>query len=334
VTAEDHRQVVFHHGDLEKSVDVIGYGPGAPTRLLFDIKLMRSHEESGDCRALALMHPVGSSDETTCHLSVIRPGEEQLRCCGVAMRHGYEPFLEMHMTGPSHVSLLGSRGGVVLVDIAAGREAAGLQLGFADTLYVRSMCVRRDGGNRNDGWQPEVTVAARTPNGRSLLLHCDYRAPAGSVLRMETHHDQILRVRSSGASAVLTSHARSREVHCWDLRKSFHSCGTDSQTLLSGLLDRPRTEPTNAHRCSGNAPDFDCEHGVVAAISGGAPGTTYGARLHVFSAAPRHVAERVDLPEIVVDDGHRLQCPVGLKLTGRVLHAIADRQRVLRCAVP
>ena len=38
--------------------------------------------------------------------------------------------------------------------------------------------------------------------------------------------------------------------------------------------------------------------------------------------------------EVVIDDGHRLSCPQGIRLDGRTLTMIADKQRLLRCWVP
>ena len=64
------------------------------------------------------------------------------------------------------------------------------------------------------------------------------------------------------------------------------------------------------------------------------PGTTYGAKLHVISSAPRRLAVETTLSEIVVDDAHRLACPLGVKLTGRTLTLIADKQRLLTLQVP
>ena len=40
------------------------------------------------------------------------------------------------------------------------------------------------------------------------------------------------------------------------------------------------------------------------------------------------------LSEIVVDDAHRLGCPLGVKLTGRTLTLVADKQRLLTLRVP
>ena len=37
---------------------------------------------------------------------------------------------------------------------------------------------------------------------------------------------------------------------------------------------------------------------------------------------------------IVIDDGFRLSCPMGIKLAGNRVTVLADRQRVLRCWVP
>ena len=96
----------------------------------------------------------------------------------------------------------------------------------------------------------------------------------------------------------------------------------------------PRGEPADVVHCCGNAPDMHCEHGLIAAVSGGPPGTTYGAKLQVFAAAPRRLSAEVNLSEIVVDDGHRLDCSQGIKLTGRAINLVADKQRLLRCWLP
>ena len=108
---------------------------------------------------------------------------------------------------------------------------------------------------------------------------------------------------------MLTSHTRSKLIELWDLRK-FGS---------GGMQAACRPVPVESFRCAGNAPDFHCEAGIIAAICGGAPGTTYGAKLHVFSSAPRLLAVETTLNEIVADDAHRLACPLGVKLTGRTL---------------
>ena len=92
--------------------------------------------------------------------------------------------------------------------------------------------------------------------------------------------------------------------------------------------------PVDSFRCSGNAPDFACEDGVVAAVSGGSPGTTYGAKLHTFGTSPRRLASECLLPEIVSSDSFWHSCSTGLKLTGRTLTMVADAQRILRCTMP
>ena len=81
-------------------------------------------------------------------------------------------------------------------------------------------------------------------------------------------------------------------------------------------------------------PDFDFRDSVLAAVSSGAAGSTLGARLHIFSAAPRRLAAQVTLPEIVIDEGgFRLSRPRGLKLAGRTASVVVDTQRVLQCTV-
>ena len=202
------------------------------------------------------------------------------------------------------------KGMILCVDLACGKSSSGLEL----PSPIRSIC-------NTEGSPFEVTYATIS-SGRSFLHHVDMRC--GVEVCTETGHGWIRRVRSGGAGthAILTSHTRSKEIEVWDLRK--FGRGAQHQ-------DAPRAD---AFHCSGNAPDFCCAHGVVCAISGGAPGTTYGAKLYAFATSPRRVAAECVLPEIVVDDGYRLGCPVGVKLTGRTLTVVADRQRLLRCWIP
>merc|ERR1711871_1867070 len=118
-----------------------------------------------------------------------------------------------------------------------------------------------------------------------------------------TGHANVRRVRhaTAGTPYVLTSHTRSKLVERWDLRKF----GTAAQySALSSLSLKHM--PVESFRCAGNAPDFHCEAGLIAAVCGGAPGTTYGAKLHLLSSAPRRLAVETSLSEIVVDDAHRL----------------------------
>jgi hypothetical protein len=175
--------------------------------------------------------------------------------------------------------------------------------------------------------RPPRTGTVPSPTGESRLLHYDLRVgPIGCQHTcMATGHANVRRVRqgTAGTPYVLTSHTRSKLIELWDLRK-----------FGSGLQAACRPVPVESFRCAGNAPDFHCEAGIIAAICGGAPGTTYGAKLHVFSSAPRRLAVETTLSEIVVDDAHRLACPLGVKLTGRTLTLIADKQRLLTLRVP
>lgn len=63
-------------------------------------------------------------------------------------------------------------------------------------------------------------------------------------------------------------------------------------------------------------------------------GTTYGAKVHIFSSSPRRISVESVVPEIVIDDGYRLGCPIGVKLAGRYFTTLADRQRLLCVNVP
>ena len=269
----------------------------------------------------------------------------------------HETFRRMEWAGGHHIALLRTSPtpAVSLLDLSSealissgggsggghgGSGAAGLHavtttgvegsVSICEELSARSMCC-------HPAAPYEVTLALRN-GSRSMLVHLDPRLPGWSALGAETHHSHILRVRSAGPNSVLTSHTRSKEIHLWDIRRfGCSAIGLDGSHLPAASTQYPtqaRTAPVGSYKCAGNAPDMHCDAGIIAAVSGGAPGTTYGAKLHIFSDAPRRLAVDATLSEVVIDDGHRLSCPQGIRLDGRTLTMVADKQRLLRCWVP
>ena len=240
-------------------------------------------------------------------------------------------FQQLLLSGASHAYLLNTRGAdhdqhgyaVGRLDLCTGRvcERRMEYYSWPAQCEVRSAC--------HDGhYAPhELTLAIKYASD-SIIAHYDLRAPPAEPCSVRaTGHANVRRVRqgSAGTRTVLTSHTRSRAVELWDLRK--FACSHE-------VPRAPRDEAADAFRCAGNAPDMHCAEGLVVAISGGAAGTAYGAKLHVFSATPRRLSVECTLPEIVIDDGYRLGCPVGITRRGRMLTLVADRQRLLRCWVP
>ena len=242
---------------------------------------------------------------------------------------GLGRFDQLLPSGPSNVYLLNTTTAVYCVarlDLTTGviSDYRATHHAWPVPFELRSAC--HDGQDT-----PHELTTAMKRGSESVLVHHDLRIPSaysGCAL-CATGHANVRRIRqgSAGTRTVLSSHSRSKSIELWDLRK-FGSAGA----LLGERA--PIGEPSDDFRCAGNAPDMQCENGIIAAISGGAPGTTYGAKLHVFSASPRRLSAEYILPEIVIDDGHRLSCPLGITLTGRMLTLMADRQRLLRCWVP
>jgi hypothetical protein len=228
---------------------------------------------------------------------------------------------ELLPSGPSHAYLLNTQfmdSRIARLDLSTGvvSDERGMP-----PWELRSAC------HCGEDAPHEVNFAIKRGN-ESILLHHDMRAPGYSGCTVcATGHANVRRVRMGVRSTVLTSHSRSKSIEQWDLRR-FGSVGE------AAGWQAPHGVPVDEFHCVGNAPDMHCEHGIIAAVSGGAAGTTYGAKLHIFSASPRRLSVECILPEIVIDDGHRLGCPLGIKLTGRKLTMMADRQRLLQCWVP
>ena len=68
-------------------------------------------------------------------------------------------------------------------------------------------------------------------------------------------------------------------------------------------------------------------------VSRGAPGTSYGAKLHTFGLGGARAAADAGLSEVVIDSFHRNALSRGVKLCDRTLTVLLDEQRLLRCRV-
>ncbi|EOD16288.1 hypothetical protein EMIHUDRAFT_210628 [Emiliania huxleyi CCMP1516] len=177
-----------------------------------------------------------------------------------------------------------------------------------------------------DPLHPHLATAAWRAGARSWLGRVDVRCGAGlQAALLCTRHSGLLRVGAGREHRVLTSHARCKEIEP-SLTVGFSS-SHDSEHARSS---QPRVE---AWRCAGNGPDFDFNDGVLAAVSAGAPGTSFGAKLHVFADAPRRITADVPLSEIVIDDSYRHTCPRGIRVGGGTISLIADRRRAIQCLV-
>ena len=168
-----------------------------------------------------------------------------------------------------------------------------------------------------DPLQPAITtLGARVGSDRSVLYRFDWRTPKFDAEDfIETHHKNLLRVRPGRDGTVLTSHLFSKDVQTWDWR-------------------RPKSDAcVETYRCCGIGPDIDAANGVLACVSRGAPGTSYGAKLHTFGLGGARAAADAGLSEVVIDSFHRNALSRGVKLCDRTLTVLLDEQRLLRCRV-
>ena len=220
-------------------------------------------------------------------------------------------------------ALLRTIDGVSLVDYEAGRTVSmwsGAD-GPGEGWVARSMCT--------DPQEPNCATVAWRGAQRSLLCLFDLREGCEPVGMVDTRHANVCRVGAGPPGSCFTSHARCKDVDCWD-RRTF-STATGASAFHSRATER--ASPCERARCAGNAPDFDYGESVLVAVSGGAAGTTLGAKLHVFSSRPRPLIAEAALPEIVIDEtGHRLACPRGVRRSPRSVCFLASASRVLRCA--
>ena len=217
------------------------------------------------------------------------------------VRHGRAISRDQGRTGATSSrahpgrALLRTDEGVSLLDYEAGQtvstwSSAG---GPAEGWVARSMCT--------DPQEPNCATVAWRGAQRSLLVLFDLREGYEPVGVVDTHHANVCRAGAGPPGTCFTSHARSKDLECWD-RRTF-STARGASAFLSSASER--ASPCERARCAGNAPDFDYGESVLVAVSGGAAGTTLGAKLHVFSTRPRPLAVEVTLPEIVIDDtGH------------------------------
>ena len=167
-----------------------------------------------------------------------------------------------------------------------------------------------------DPLEPAITTLGARVGDRSILYRFDWRTPSfGAEDFIETHHKNLLRVRAGRDGTVLTSHLFSKDVQTWDWR-------------------RPKSDAcVETYRCCGIGPDIDAANGVLACVSRGAPGTSYGAKLHTFGLGGARAAADAGLSEVVIDSFHRNALSRGVKLCDRTLTVLLDEQRLLRCRV-
>ena len=167
-----------------------------------------------------------------------------------------------------------------------------------------------------DPLEPAITTLGARVGDRSILYRFDWRTPSfGAEDFIETHHKNLLRVRAGRDGTVLTSHLFSKDVQTWDWR-------------------RPKSDAcVETYRCCGIGPDIDAANGVLACVSRGAPGTSYGAKLHTFGLGGARAAAEAGLSEVVIDSFHRNALSRGVKLCDRTLTVLLDEQRLLRCRV-
>ena len=164
-----------------------------------------------------------------------------------------------------------------------------------------------------DPLEPAITTLGARVGDRSILYRFDWRTPSfGAEDFIETHHKNLLRVRAGRDGTVLTSHLFSKDVQTWDWRS--RAC-------------------VETYRCCGIGPDIDAANGVLACVSRGAPGTSYGAKLHTFGLGGARAAADAGLSEVVIDSFHRNALSRGVKLCDRTLTVLLDEQRLLRCRV-
>ena len=164
-----------------------------------------------------------------------------------------------------------------------------------------------------DPLEPAITTLGARVGDRSILYRFDWRTPSVSAENfIETHHKNLLRVRAGRDGTVLTSHLFSKAVQTWDWRS--RAC-------------------VETYRCCGIGPDIDAANGVLACVSRGAPGTSYGAKLHTFGLGGARAAADAGLSEVVIDSFHRNALSRGVKLCDRTLTVLLDEQRLLRCRV-
>ena len=171
-----------------------------------------------------------------------------------------------------------------------------------------------------DPLEPAITTLGARVGDRSILYRFDWRTPSVSAENfIETHHKNLLRVRAGRDGTVLTSHLFSKDVQTWDWRR------LDSHGRSDACVE--------TYRCCGIGPDIDAANGVLACVSRGAPGTSYGAKLHTFGLGGARAAAHAGLSEVVIDSFHRNALSRGVKLCDRTLTVLLDEQRLLRCRI-
>ena len=157
---------------------------------------------------------------------------------------------------------------------------------------------------------------------RSQLVTVDSRVHFHSCAChiLQTHHNLLKRVgRGKRDNEVMVTHGRCKDVEVWDIR----------QTATIG------GQPIRKYRCSGNSPEFSLsEDGILACVARGSPRTSYGAKVHIFSDTPCHVAASAVLKEVVslptLQPCGMWRSRTGLAFSSRSLTLYADSERLIR----
>ena len=118
--------------------------------------------------------------------------------------------------------------------------------------------------------------------------------------------------------------ARAKAVEEYDVRRF------DNASCV-GLITPGQTPSalscrTESYVCTGNAPCFDCDCGILAAVSSGAPNTNTSARVHLFTGTPRRIAEEVVVKEMM--DGAKR-----VRVHGGNVSILADRERLVSLSI-
>uniref|UniRef100_A0A7S4C1Y5 F-box domain-containing protein n=1 Tax=Chrysotila carterae TaxID=13221 RepID=A0A7S4C1Y5_CHRCT len=181
-----------------------------------------------------------------------------------------------------------------------------------------------------DSSQPCLLVSAwrRASSPMSFIDVRDDRTAADrSTFFFRTRHNHVCQVVISGAYTALVSHARSRNIEEYDLRRVHTAMDQGWWRLGCGI--------TREWGCGGNAPDFDVCDGILVATSTGRPGTGSSPKLQVFntSTASRQAVDRL-LTEIVNITPLQSSRSSWMKLTRRSVTFGVSPERLMHCWIP
>ena len=170
-------------------------------------------------------------------------------------------------------ALLRDSTALAVVDLQAGATLSRhAWAGPGGAWEARSACA--------DPQQPEVAAGGRTGKPAHALRLPAARGPGRSGPRDAPRE----RLPPRGRAAPQLLHvARALQGH----RTVGPPTRLHQRAGLSLSPHGARSAPCERARCSGNAPDFDFQGGILAAVSGGAAGTQLGAKVHVSARSPQ-----------------------------------------------